>query len=256
MKSTEELAADLDEQGYAIAEGMLEPQLVDDILENISELEGANIKALTPTEFTGFNTVRFFDLLNKGEVWQRVATQRGVTDVVRAMIGVDCLLSTMGTALIGPGEPPQPFHGDDGLYVFDRPHKPLVCNTVWALNDFTAENGATRVVPGSHKWDSEPDFTKTYDFVPAIMPKGSVCFIMGTIYHSGGANDSDERRMGLTINYCAGVMRQQENLMLSVDRELARTFTPDLQDLIGYRRTKSRVGHINADDPRKVLDAS
>ena len=209
---------------------------------------------MTANPFSGLNTVRFFDLLNKGEVWQRVAAHPKVTEVIRGVIGADCLLSTMGSALIGPGEPAQPLHGDDILYGFERPHKTIVCNTVWALSDFTEQNGATRVVPGSHQWDSEPDYNKRYDSITAEMPKGSVCFIVGTVYHGGGANlSNDQRRMGLTINYCAGAVRQQENLMLSVSKELANTFSKDLQNLVGYQSTAMGVGHIDADDPRKVL---
>jgi hypothetical protein len=88
----------------------------------------------------------------------------------------------------------------------------------------------------------------------AVMPKGSLCFVLGTCYHGGGANLSDQRRWALTINYCAGAMRQQENLMLAVPRERAADFSEDLQALICYGQTLRNVGHVNAAHPRRLLE--
>jgi ectoine hydroxylase-related dioxygenase (phytanoyl-CoA dioxygenase family) len=219
----------------------------------MARLEREGVAALTPNVFTGFNTVRFFDLLNHGEVWQRVATQPNLLPVLRGVLGQDMLLSTMGTAVIGPGEPAQPIHRDDSLYDIAMPHRPFVCNTMWALTDFTEENGATRVIPGTHTFITDPGRAVEMDSIPAVMPKGSVCFVVGTLYHGGGANRSNARRWALTINYCTGAVRQQENLMLSLAREKVATFSAELQALIGYRTTLRGIGHVNAGDPRQLL---
>ena len=93
----------------------------------------------------------------------------------------------MGTAVIGPGEPAQPIHRDDGLYEFPMPHRTIVCNTMWALTDFTEENGATRVIPGTHKRLDDPKRTADHESIAAVMPKGSVCFVPCTLWHGGGA---------------------------------------------------------------------
>src|SRR5262249_12054626 len=152
-----------------------------------------------------------FGLLNRGEVWRRVAAHPNLLPVLRGVLGKDMLLSTMGTAVIGAGERAQPIHRDDELYDPAMPHRNLVCQTRWAVTDFTGENGATRIVPDSHRLTESPDPGKTYETVGAVMPKGSVCFVLGTAYHGGGANRTDRRRWALTINYCAGAVRQQEN---------------------------------------------
>ncbi|WP_337185970.1 phytanoyl-CoA dioxygenase family protein [Phenylobacterium sp.] len=245
----------IESDGFAIIENAVSPEMCDEIGEEIRRLEDTNAHKLTPNEFTGFNTARYFDLLNHGDVWQRVATHPSTLPVLRGILGEDMLLSTMGTAVIGPGEPAQPLHRDDGLYDLAMPHRQIVCNTVWALTDFTEENGATRIVPGSHKWLEAPRRDSDHPSVPATMPRGSVCFVAGTLWHGGGANRSDARRWALTINYCGGAVRQQENYMLSVPRERAASFSPELQDLIGYRRSSRGLGHVGSREPRSLLEA-
>jgi ectoine hydroxylase-related dioxygenase (phytanoyl-CoA dioxygenase family) len=244
---------ELEARGYAISEGALPPAFCDEIIAEIQRLEATQAPSLKGNAFVGYKTVRYFDLLNQGEVWRRVAAHPNVLPVIRGVLGDDMLLSTMGTAVIAPGERAQPIHRDDELYGLAMPHRNLVCNTMWALTDFTEENGATRIVPDTHRLIESADPAKTYPSIPAAMPKGSVCFVLGTCYHGGGENRSEDRRWALTINYCAGIMRQQENLMLSVPRELAKIFPGELQDLIGYRTTRRGVGHVDASDPRSLL---
>lgn len=203
-------------------------------------------------------------------MWERVAIHPFVLEVVRGVLGEDMLLSTMGTAVIDPGETAQAIHCDDQLYGINRPHKNLVCNTMWALSDFTELNGATRLVPGSHKFDLYPyersrklrqeqksdSLADELETIAASMPKGSICFVVGTCYHGGGANTSQERRWGLTINYCAASQRQQENLMLAHTRAKLTSFPEELQSIIGLRVSLTGVGHIDAHDPRAILNQS
>jgi ectoine hydroxylase-related dioxygenase (phytanoyl-CoA dioxygenase family) len=244
----------LEARGYAILEGAIVPELCDEIIAEIKRMEADGAAPLKGNAFSGYNTVRFFDLLNQGEVWQRVAAHPSVLPVLRGVLGDDMLLSTMGTAVIGPGEPAQPIHRDDALYDIAMPHRNLVCNTMWALTDFTEANGATRIVPETHRLLEPADPRRDHASIPAIMPKGSVCFVLGTTYHGGGGNLTDQRRWALTINYCAGAMRQQENLMLAVSRERAAIFSSELQGLIGYDMTLRAVGHVNAGPPRRLLE--
>ena len=252
----------IEDHGYSIAMDAIELDFCDEICHEISRLERIGPPSLTQSDFTGYRTLRYFDLLNKGEVWERVATHPLVLEVVRGVLGQDMLQSTMGTAVIDPGETAQAIHCDDQLYGMRRPHKHLVCNTMWALSDFREANGATRLVEGSHKFDHYPHYardtsseeTKPLSTIAAEMPKGSICFVVGTCYHGGGANQSNERRWALTINYCAGSQRQQENLMLAHSRSKLRTFPDELQRIIGLRPSLAGVGHIDAGDPRAILD--
>jgi ectoine hydroxylase-related dioxygenase (phytanoyl-CoA dioxygenase family) len=155
--------------------------------------------------------------------------------------------------VVGPGEKDQPFHVDDGVYQFPRPHPNLVCNTMWAVGEFTADNGATRIVPGSNNFDQDPDMTKTYDHIQLEMPPGSIGFVVGTCYHGAGANRTDQDRVGMTINYCNGSMRQQENLMLATHPSRMLTFSEELQNILGFKVCKG-AGHIFAGDPRLEMN--
>jgi ectoine hydroxylase-related dioxygenase (phytanoyl-CoA dioxygenase family) len=250
------VAAGLVEQGYAAVSGLASADFVAEIREEIDRLEqrkpGGDIP---PFAGTGYHTVRFFNLLHEGDVWQRVATHPPVLAIIKKVLGDDLQLSTMGTAIVGPGEEAQPLHADDRVYgpLPRQGRRELVCNTVWALSDFTLETGATRFVPGSqHFPEPEPDLDAAYPLERAVMPAGGIAFILGRTYHGAGANRSDERRYGLTINYCDSSMRTQENLALST-ADLLPSFQPELQDMLGYRMSNYATGHIGADDPRKVL---
>jgi ectoine hydroxylase-related dioxygenase (phytanoyl-CoA dioxygenase family) len=127
---------------------------------------------------------------------------------------------------------------------------------MWALTDFTEANGATRLVPGSHLADRSPDYGAPYETVAAEMPKGSVLVWHGSLWHGGGANTTDDRRVGIAMNYCAGWIRQQENQQLGIPREVAAGFSPRLRELCGYGVYCGLIGHINKRDPAEMLGAA
>src|SRR3954453_16842996 len=134
-----------------------------------------------------------------------------------------------------------------------KPHRPTVCNSMWALTDFTEANGATRIIPGSHLRDHNPDYGAPYDSIAAEMPKGAVLVWHGSLWHGGGANTTGERRVGVAMNYCAGYIRQQENQQLGIPVDVARGFPPRLRELVGYGIYNGLIGHIDKQDPAKVL---
>jgi ectoine hydroxylase-related dioxygenase (phytanoyl-CoA dioxygenase family) len=182
-----------------------------------------------------------------------VPVHDSVLPIVEGVLDPGCLVSSLSSIAIDPGETAQPIHADDQLIPLAKPHVPTVCNTMWALTDFTEANGATRVIPGSHRRDHNPDYGAPYDSVAAEMPKGSVLVWHGSLWHGGGANTTEERRTGIAMNYCAGFIRQQENQQLGIPREVAATFSPRLRQLCGYGIYNMLIGHINKRDPAEIL---
>jgi hypothetical protein len=243
----------LKRDGYSVMEDAIPAALGDDIRAEIDRLERVRPGGdIPPQPFTGHVTRRWLDLLNDGPVWQHVAVHPWLLQILPGAIGEGFLLSSMATAVVGHGEPAQPIHDDDSVYAFPRPHPTLVCNSMWALTDFTEETGATRIIPGSHLWAADPDAQGEYETVPMLMAKGSICAFVGGLYHGAGANRSGRDRFALTINYCSGSMRQQENLMLGVSPQRMLSFDPQLQDILGFKMCKG-AGHIFGQDPRREM---
>jgi ectoine hydroxylase-related dioxygenase (phytanoyl-CoA dioxygenase family) len=242
--------------GYTIIEGAIEPELVDELAAALERLERELGVVPADNDFEGRNTLRIYNLLARGEVWQRVPVHPNVLPVVEGVLDRGCLVSSLSSINIGPGETAQPIHADDQLIPIPKPHPPVVCNTMWALTDFTAANGATRVIPGSHLADSSPVYGRHYDSVPAEMPRGSVLVWHGSLWHGGGANTTSERRVGIAMNYCAGFIRQQENQQLGLAPSLVRTFAPRLKELVGYGVYNGLIGHIDKKSPMQLLDGA
>jgi ectoine hydroxylase-related dioxygenase (phytanoyl-CoA dioxygenase family) len=237
------IVAKIAEQGFAIVEDAVEPALVDSQVQRIDELHAE--LSVTPASniFEGDKTLRVYNLLARGEVFAEVPVHAEVLPIVEGVLDSGCLVSSLSSITILPGEDAQPMHADDQLIPLPRPHVPLVCNTMWALTDFTRENGATRFVPHA-------------DASVAEMKRGSVLIWNGSLWHGGGANTTGQRRIGLAMNYCAGWMRQQENQQLGIPIEIAKTFSPRLRKLAGFGLYKRLLGHIDKCAPLDLLDAS
>jgi ectoine hydroxylase-related dioxygenase (phytanoyl-CoA dioxygenase family) len=156
---------------------------------------------------------------------------------------------------IGPGEPGQPIHRDQwafDFFPFPKGYE-VQCNTIWAMTDFTADNGATRVIPGSHLYEDKLELTHD-DCEAAEMPAGSVFVYTGAVYHGGGANRSSATRYGLNLTYARSWLRQEENQYLSVPAEIARQLPDELLKLIGYQRGAYALGYVDdVRDPLEVL---
>jgi ectoine hydroxylase-related dioxygenase (phytanoyl-CoA dioxygenase family) len=124
---------------------------------------------------------------------------------------------------------------------------------MWALTDFTEDNGATRVISGTHLADSSPNFGQHYESEPAVMKKGSVLVWHGSLWHGGGSNRTGERRVGIAMNYCAGYIRQQENQQLGITVETVKRMPRRLQELVGYGIYNGLIGHIDKHSPASLL---
>jgi ectoine hydroxylase-related dioxygenase (phytanoyl-CoA dioxygenase family) len=241
------------EDGYAILENVIEPDHVVALNEDLGRIESEDGIAPADNSFEGGRTVRIYNLLTRGEIYQRIPVHPGVLPVVEGVLDAGCLVSSLSSVGIGPGETPQPIHADDQLLPLPKPHVPTVCNTMWALTEFTEENGATRVIPGSHLSGHSPDYGRHYDSIPAEMQSGSVLIWHGSLWHGGGENHTDHRRVGIAMNYCAGWIRQQENQQLGLDLDLVRTFAPRLRELVGFGIYNGLIGHIDKRRPVDVL---
>lgn len=136
---------------------------------------------------------------------------------------------------VGPDAREQILHREeDSFTFFPLPRPNLIVASMWAISDFRADNGATLLVPGSHKWD-EARIPEDYEVVSAEMPAGSVLYWMGGTLHGAGANTSNDWRYGVILTYSCGWLRQEENQYLDVPVELAQTLSPELRDMIGYK---------------------
>lgn len=239
----------LDRDGLAIVEGYLSP---DEVTAKRADLQ--RILDALPTgrnEFEGFETRRIYSLFAKTRAFDAEAIDPLLVGVLDRVLG-DAQLSAPVGISIGPGESAQPLHRDDGIYPLPDPKPELVLNTMWALDDFTEANGATRVVPGSHRW-SEPPPAEEIETVSATMPAGSVMFFRGSLLHGGGANRTDAPRLGVILHYCAAWLRPQENHVLGVPRETVRQLPERLQEMLGYGVTGPFVGNVDGRHPRKYL---
>lgn len=244
----------IEEHGYTILERVIEPELIDALVEDLYRIERERDIKPARNLFEGTKTVRIYNLLVHGPLYEQIPVHENVLPLVERVLDPGCLVSSLSSIAICPGERAQPIHADDQLIPISRPHPAVVCNTMWALTDFTEENGATRLVPGSHRFDSAPVIGERYETIPAEMPKGSVLVWHGSLWHGGGANRTNERRIGIAMNYCAGFIRQQENQQLGIPREIARRFSPRLRELVGYGVYNGLIGHIDKRSPVYLLD--
>ena len=253
--------SELRDVGYTILRDAIEPRLLERLRDTILRLE-TQVAKNEPAGLRGFNkTVRVRTLLRRDPVFQEALLYPPVLALAEAVLGPDCLLQVASTLTISPGDGAQPLHTDDMYTALPRPHPSLVCNTIWAIGDFTDENGATRLVPGSHLWPATPAESLAaamanpldHSSIAAAMPRGSILVFDGALWHGGGANNSSAPRTGLAVSYCAGWMRQQENFQLSVPPALAATFPPRLQELCGFGTFQGLIGNIEGRRPADVL---
>lgn len=249
----DEHLARIDEQGFTVVPDVLDPDAAAALVGRLEQLEHALGTVPADNSFEGRATVRIYNLLAHGPEFEAVPVHPAVLPIVEGVLDPGCLVSSLSSIAIGPGETAQPLHADDQVMPLPRPHVATVCNTMWALTDFTEANGATRLVPGSHRWDHAPDYGRSYDTVAAEMPVGSVLIWHGSLWHGGGANRTDQRRVGLAMNYCAGWIRQQENQQLGLPLETVAGFEPRLQELCGFGTYHHLIGHIDKQTPAQRL---
>lgn len=249
-------AARIERDGYTILEGIIEGSLLDDLAADLARIEREERIVPAQNPFEGTSTVRIYNLLARGKIYEKIPVHEGVLPLVEKVLDRGCLVSSLSSIAIDPGQTAQPIHADDQTIPIGKPHVALICNTMWAVTDFTEANGATRLVPGSHKADRSPEFFEEVKTIPAEMRRGSVLVWHGSLWHGGGANTTLARRVGIAMNYCAGYIRQQENQQLGIPLEIARGFSPRLRKLCGFGIYKGVIGHIDKCSPTYLLDGT
>ncbi len=207
-------------------------------------------------EFSGKHTTRIGGLIARSQTARELVEHPAVLGAVRETLSHshNFQLHLTQVIAIGPGESAQAVHRDQwafDFFPFPQGYE-VQCNTIWAMTDFTEENGATRVIPGSHRHPDRQEY-KLEDTEPAEMEQGSALLYTGALYHGGGANQSDATRYGLNITYALAWLRQEENQYLSVPRELAAELPESLLRLMGYAKGAYALGYI--DDLRDPIEA-
>jgi ectoine hydroxylase-related dioxygenase (phytanoyl-CoA dioxygenase family) len=240
--------------GFVVLERVVEEELVAELLEAVDRVMIDDDIPFGTNAFLGFRTRRIFNLLAREPLFARVPLHPAVLPLVEQVLDEQCLLSSLTAIEMQPGQAAQPLHADDGSIALPRPHPTVVCVALWALTDFDHANGATRLVPGSHQRDRRPAKGEQADVVEAEMPAGSVLLYDGSLWHGGGTNESDDRRVGIVVNHCAGFLRQEENQLLAVPRAMAATFPRRLQEMLGYGVYRGLMGHVDQQDPGVFLD--
>ncbi len=246
----QDVAQRLVEDGYVVVTGMMAD---DDVQAARADLD--RVLSATPTgrnPFEGYSTQRVYALFAKTRMFDQAAIDPLLQDVLGRVLGHYQLSAPVGIR-IGPGERAQILHRDDSIYPLTEPHPPVVVNTMWPLDDFTVENGATRFIPGSHQWPPGRQPTADDPVLQATMSPGSAMFYLGSLWHGGGANQTAQPRLGVILEYAAGWLRQQENHCLAVPRSIVRQLPERLQELLGYNIYPPFVGYVDGSHPRKVL---
>jgi ectoine hydroxylase-related dioxygenase (phytanoyl-CoA dioxygenase family) len=250
----EAVAKALRADGAVIIDDVAPPGLLDRVASELAPV--LEVTPTGPDDFSGRNTRRAGALIARSPASRELVMHPLILATADDFLShaTDYQLHLTQAIAIGPDSPAQHIHRDQWAFDFFRfpSGYEVQCNTIWALTDFTEANGATRVVPGSNQAEDRLQFSQA-DSVAAEMSRGSVLVYSGSVYHGGGANQTDGVRIGINITYCLGWLRQEENQYLSVPREVAATLPVEMLKLMGYARGAYALGYI--DDLRDPIEA-
>ena len=242
-----DLAA-LQRDGYVILPDLLTPAELGEIRDAVAPLldrHGRN-------GFEGRMTQRVYSVLNKTRTCDRIADHPRVLALLDRLFLPNYLLSMLQVINILPGEQAQLLHTDDGFYPPPRPRAALGAATICAIDDFTADNGATDIIPGSHLWG--PRTPEETGREPVVMKAGSCVFFLSTLWHGGGANRSAAPRLAVTAQYCEPWLRPQEAFTLSTTRDTVRAVSEDIRRMLGYSIHPPFIGQVDGMHPKRLLE--
>ncbi|MGZ4692192.1 MAG: phytanoyl-CoA dioxygenase family protein [Acidimicrobiales bacterium] len=244
------IVAGIERDGFTVVDDVLDRERVAAMKAELDE-----ILAITPTgrnDFEGFGTRRIYRLFAKTRAFDDLAVHPVMLGVLDRVLGHSQLSAPTGIE-IGPGEPAQILHRDDSIYPLPEPHQEVVLNTMWAFDDFTPDNGATRFVLGSQRWEPGRRPQPDDPIAQAELRAGSVAFYTGSIWHGGGANRTDRPRLGVILEYVAAWLRPQENHVIGVAPDIVATLPEPLQEMLGYNIFPPFMGYVDGRHPRRFL---
>lgn len=243
------LLAEVERDGFVVIPDVLSRETVEEIRADVLP----RLTHVGRNGFEGHATRRLYGVLAKTVACDPLVEHPLVLALLDRILEPNYLLSQLQVIDIQPGEMPQPLHYDDGFYPWPRPRPALGAATIWPLDDFTRDNGGTVVVPQSHLWGERMPEAGS-GAMSVVMPRGSVLFFLGTLWHGGGENRTGAGRACVTAQYCAPWCRQQENFSLSVPRERVRRSSEHLQRMIGYSIHPPFMGFVDGMHPKRLLD--
>jgi ectoine hydroxylase-related dioxygenase (phytanoyl-CoA dioxygenase family) len=254
MSEAKERADAIRREGFVVLPRLIARREVDGIQQALAPwLRG---RLMGRNDFEGFRTERVYALLAKAPPVARLVEHPDVLAVLDALLTPHYRLSACLAIQVHPGETPQAWHADDAYVLIPRPRPMMGVSAIWALDEFTEENGATELIPGSHLWGhderAEPDDPRA---VKVQMPAGSVVLFAGTLLHRGGAHRGTRTRLAITPQYCEPWIRQIENMPLAVPPDLARRYSERVQALLGYDIFEPTfIGYVDGLHPKRLLD--
>jgi ectoine hydroxylase-related dioxygenase (phytanoyl-CoA dioxygenase family) len=258
-------AGRLRREGYTIIPDFLSPERLRAVREGLEPHLGSHQGR---NNFEGYKTERVYTLVARAPVFEDLACDARVLALLDLFLKPHYLLTASQAICIHPGETPQPVHSDDSFYLIPRPRPAISLSTIVAVDAFTAANGGTEIIPGSHAWGDEyiQNLYGSGGMAPAEsaellaqlraveMPAGACVVFLGTLLHRGGANRSSAPRLAFSNQYCEPWARTQENFFLGVPPQQVRGMRPRLQELLGYSIWAPFMGHVTASHPLKTLE--
>lgn len=212
-------------------------------------------KLMGRNDFEGFESERVYALLAKNPALALLVEHPRLLAIVDRLLAPHYLLSAFLAIQVHPGETPQGWHFDDGGCRVPRPRAMCGVSAIWALDEFTPENGATQVIPRSHLWGDVSPVAESARALPICMPAGSVVVFAGTLHHRGGASRGPGTRLGVTPQYCQPWLRQLENMALAVPPAAASRLSVRVQELLGYSIAEpSFMGYVDGLHPKRLID--
>lgn len=244
----------LRDQGYLIIENAIDPEVLSAVNAELTPHFAA--APFGTGAFYGPETKRFGGALARSKRLGELVLEERIFGIVEEVLSpnCDCLQLNLTQGIeIHPGAPAQGPHRDADMWWLPRGMMECMVNVMWALDDFTPDNGSTRVWPQTNRTHLDQPLLPDEMAIPVAMPRGSACLFLGSTMHSGGANSSAAARRGLVVSYCLGWLKPWENQWLAYPPEVARTFAPELAALVGYRQHRPSLGNYEGRCPSALL---